>query len=383
MIAAGSNLLPCGVSVVRCAEGARRAGLAWTAALALLVAAAPCAAQPGAAPAVPGLSQASSPRMLDGIVAVVDGDPITLRELKRYGVESAPFLPPDVRGDYKALMESMIEHRLLKSEFEKNGIQAPDAMVERYIASVLEDNKQTRAQLEADIARVGLTWKDYFERMRDEVQRIQLINLLIRSRVNIPDEEVQREWETNPNYLESEKLTVGVIFLPSTLAQDPDEARAKALEVRKEARSNFESAAREYSKGPAAADGGVLGDFQRGTMAPHFEKAMEGLGEGEVSAPVDGPGGIYLVKIIDVKSAGRVPFDDVKKDLADKLYEKRLSERYQKWATEDLRKDHRVEVTVEKLALLAVDPSSGHAPLPAATPAPVAEGAAAAPSQDR
>lgn len=345
------------------------------AALALVLAVAgPCAAETPAAPLPP---PPSSSRMLDGIVAVVDGDPITLRELKRYGVEGAPFLPPDVRADYRLLLDSMIEHRLLRAEFEKNGIQAPDAMVERYIASVLEDNHQTRAQLEADIARVGLTWKDYFERMREEVQRIQLVNLLIRSRVNVPEEEVRREWENNPTYQESAKRTVAVIFLPTTLGEDPDEAKARAAEVRKDAKGDFEDAAREHSKGPGASEGGVVGDFAPGTMASHYEKAMEGLGEGDVSEVVDGPGGLYIVKILDVKSAGRVPFDDVKKDLSGKLYEKRLSERYQKWATEDLRKDHRVEIMVDKLALLAA--GGGKPAAPAATAAPSAPVAPSAP----
>lgn len=347
---------------MRCAERSGRA----LAALALLVAVAhPCAAETAAkaAPAAP------SSRMLDGIVAVVDGDPISLRELKRYGVEGAPFLPPDVRADYNQLLNSMIEHRLMKAEFEKNGIQAPDAMVERYIANVLQENRQTRAQLEADIARVGLTWKDYFERMREEVQRIQLVNLLIRSRVNVPEEEVRREWETNPKYLETGRRTVAVIFIPLPLGEEGDQVRAQAAEIRKEAKSDFEDAARKYSKGPAADEGGVLGDFEPGTMAGHYETAMEGLSEGEVSDLVEGPGGLYLVKIVEVKSAKRIPFDDVKKEISDQLYEKRLSERYQKWATEDLRKDHRVEVMVDKLALLIVTPPAAPAPAPEAAPA--------------
>lgn len=374
MIAAGSRIPRLGLSGVRCADDGGRRGLAAAAALALLVAAAsPCAAE---TPASPPSAPLPTTRVLDGVVAVVDGDPITLRELKRYGIEGAAFLPPEIRNDYRALLNSMIERRLLKAEFEKNGITAPDAMVDRYIASVLEDSKQTRAQLDADIARVGLTWKDYFERMRDEVQRIQLVNMQIRSRVNVPEEEIRREWEENPKYRESEKVTVGVIFLPTPLGADPAETRELAEKVRKEARSDFEDAARKYSKGPGASEGGILGDFTRGSMAPHFEKAMQGLEEDEVSEAVEGPGGLYIVTITDIKSAGRVPFDDVKKEIGDRLYEQRLSERYQKWATEDLRKEHRVELMIDKLALLVAEASTPGIPAPAAT-VPVTSPAAA------
>jgi len=363
MIAASSNPLPRGASDVHCAERVQpfRAVLAFVAAV--VVTAGSAAAAPEPTPT----AVLKDSRFDNGIVAVVDGDPITLRELKRYGVSSAPFLPPEVRGDYRALLDSLIEHKLLRAEFEKNGIVAPDEMVERYIAGVLRESGQSRESLNADIARSGLTWKDYFERMREEVQRIQLVNLLIRSRVNIPEEEVRRAWENDPQYLESEKLVVAAIFLPAPTSGDDSGALDEAKKVQAEAKSDFADAAKKYSKGPAASDGGVLGEFKRGTMAPHFEKALTGLDEGEVSEPVSGSGGYYIVKLVDTKSSGRRDFEEVKKELGDKLYEQRLTDRYQKWVTEDLRKDHRIDNLVDSLALIA---AGGSTPAPAPPPKP-------------
>ncbi|HEY2776106.1 MAG TPA: peptidylprolyl isomerase [Candidatus Binatia bacterium] len=325
----------------------------------------PPAAQPAAQPgqpdqpppppaALPPAARLEGDRIHDGIVAVVDGDPITLRELKRYGVIGAPFLPPDVRNDYRALLESMIERKLLKSEFEKNGINAPDDMVNRYIDGVLEETRQTRDTLQAEIAKSGITWKDYFERMREEVERIQLINLLIRSRVNVPEEEVRKAWEDDPKYLEGERLEVAAIFLPGpTSGEEGAKGRDAADKVRKEAKRDFEDAAKKYSKGPAASDGGRLGEFKRGSMASQYEKALAGLGKGDVSDPVDGPGGFYIVKVVDIKASGRKPFDQVKDELSKKLYDERLEERYKKWAKEDLRKDHHIVNLVDNLALTA------------------------------
>lgn len=288
--------------------------------------------------------------LVDGIVASIDGDPITVAELRHYGVAGAPFLPAEVRGSYKALLDSMIENRLLQFEYEKNGIKASDEMVDRYISGVLADNQQNRKQLELDIAKAGLSWSDYYERMRQEVQRIQLVNLEIRSRVNIPEEEVRQAWEEDPQFLESEKLDVAVIYIPAPLSGDgADEAREKADEVRQQAKRNFSSAAKEHSQGPGASDGGELGAFERGTMAPHYEKALIGLDKGDVSVPIQGPGGYYIVKLLDVRSEGRKPFEDVKERLADSLYDKRLNERYMKWLDEDLRSQHRVEILVENM----------------------------------
>lgn len=381
MIAASSNPLPSGASGVRCAEMSatskriRHAALASVAAFLASNAAVVVTATLVATSATAAETKAPSTEVLrdskfdNGVVAVVDGDPITLRELKKYGQNSAAFLPPEVRNDYRELLDSLIEHKLLRSEFEKNGITAPDEMVDRYIASVLEDSHQTKAQLEADIARAGLTWKDYYERMREEVQRIQLMNLLIRSRVNVPEEEVRRKWESDPQFMQDEKLEVAAIFLPVTSGADAASALEKANEVRKEAKSDFEDAAKKYSQGPGASEGGVLGDFTRGTMAPHFEKALEGLSKGQVSEPVPGPGGFYIVKLVDVKKSDRKAFDEVKEELGNKLYEQRLSERYRKWVNEDLRKDHRIDNLVDSLALIA----AGATPAPPTMAQPKAE----------
>lgn len=307
------------------------------------------------APAMPIKPVPAPAGAVDSVVAVVDGDPITRRELDEYGRQSAPFLPADIRGNQRALLESMIEHRLLKAEFDKNGITAPDEMVDRYIDNVIKESGQTRAALEADVARSGLTWKQYHDRMREEVQRIQLVNLLIRSHVNVPEEEVREVWESDAGFLQSEQIEVGAIFIP--MPSDPlaqAVAREKAIAVREEADDDFAAAAREHSQGPGASEGGSLGDFKRGTMAPHFEKALDGLDEGEVSQPVEGAGGIWIVKLIEVKEAGRRPFDEVKEELADKIYDKRIAERYRTWATEGLRRDHRIEYIAPDLQPLPI-----------------------------
>jgi peptidyl-prolyl cis-trans isomerase SurA len=368
MIAASSNRLPFGASDVRFAEAGRRRRAAGKRAAGAVAAALCATLAAGAASAQTAAAPAEARRFGNGVVAVVDGDPITLRELKKYGDSSAPFLQPEVRADHRLLLDSLIEHKLLKYEFEKNGIVAPDEMVERYISGVLNESGQSRQALEADIARTGLTWKDYFERMREEVQRIQLVNLLIRSRVNVPEEEVRRAWESDPKYLESEKLVVAAIFLPAGTSGDESGALEQAKKVQKEAKSDFADTARKYSKGPAASEGGVLGEFKRGTMAAHFEKALTGLDEGEVSEPVAGQGGYYIVKLVDVKSSGRRDFEEVKEQIGDQIYEQRLSDRYKKWVTEDLRKDHRIDIMVDSLALIA----AGAGPAPVPTPAPAA-----------
>lgn len=313
----------------------------------------PAASAPAQSAAL-AFTKSKDAKVLDGLVAVVDGNPMSLRDLRAFQRTAVVFLPPEMRDNFEAILQGMVERRLLLAEFEKNGIKVNDEMVENYITGILQQNGQTRTQVEKAVAEAGLQWSDYFERMREEVQRLSLVNMLIRSRVNVTPEEVERAWKSDPAFMRSERLEIADIFLP--LPADPEaaaEVRVQAMEVMRQARRNFADAARKYSQGAGAADGGRLGEFERGTMTAFFENATANLGEGDVSEPVDGGGGLHIVKVLSIHSKGRRPLEEVSEQIREKLYEARLEERYQKWVNEDLRKEHRVEILIDDLALVA------------------------------
>ncbi len=298
----------------------------------------------------------AQPEIVCGVVATIDGEAVTLHDLRKFKADRGIFLPPDVREDYRKILDALIESRLLSVEFTKLNITATDSDVDIYINNVLEQGGSSREEVMAALDEAGLKWEDYFERMREEVQRLGLINMLIRSRVNVSPEEVEREWRSNPDYMEPPKVEISHIFLPFPVAGDEAgraEVRALASEVYSRVkRRGFEDAAREYSRGPTASEGGYLGVFTRGTMAPHFEQAIAGLRDGDVAAPVEVVQGIHIVKLLRVMPSRRVALEKVREEIRARLYDERLDRRFRRWATEDLRKEHHITVELEKLALI-------------------------------
>ncbi len=330
----------------------RRAALAPFVVAALLVAtAAPpwAVAEEGARP--------GGRQLINGVVASVDGDPMTLRDLRIYRDTRTPFLPADQRGSYEAVLEAMIDSRLLAAEFETHGINAEERDVDTYIDRVLGRSKTSREDLTVALVESGITWEDYFERMREEVNRLELVDIVIRARVHVTDEEIERAWRTDPAYLETEKVKIAHIFLPIDPAAGPEElerARKQAQEIFERVRhGGFEAAAKEHSKGPTASDGGYLGAFERGTMATHFEVAVASLRRGQVSPPIEVAGGIHIVKLIGIRPPTRVPLETISNELHARLYDERMEKRYRRWASEDLREAHYITTQLEDLALLA------------------------------
>jgi parvulin-like peptidyl-prolyl isomerase len=88
------------------------------------------------------------------------------------------------------------------------------------------------------------------------------------------------------------------------------EAIQKAAERIQEGEA-FEQVAREVSQDGSALQGGDLGYFSRGRMAPEFEKVAFCLEKGQLSDIVQTQFGYHLIKVEDWRPARTEPFEEV------------------------------------------------------------------------
>ncbi len=295
--------------------------------------------------------------LVDAVVAAVDGEPITLVDLERFERGPARLLARAEQASRRSILEAMVKMKLFEKEFERHGIRAADSDVEIYIDNLLEQSGSSREAVRRILEELGLTWDVYFERMRHEVQRLALIDREIRARVSVTPEEVERYWKNDPSYMRSPTVEIAHIYIPIQGASEQarEAAKARAEEAYQAAVRNFAKAARAYSEGPNAEEGGVLGRFERGTMAPMFEEALAGLSEGEVSRPFEAGGAWHIVKLVREYEAERVPLEDVRAEIEEKLYNENLDARFQRWVEEDLRKRHHVVVMLDELESLLAE----------------------------
>jgi hypothetical protein len=90
----------------------------------------------------------------------------------------------------------------------------------------------------------------------------------------------------------------GAMRAAPTITRTEDEAKARATEAMKKAKSGtkFEDVVKEYSDEPGAgARGGDLGKFKKGMMVPDFQTAVEKLKVGEISDLVKTPFGFHVI----------------------------------------------------------------------------------------
>lgn len=288
-------------------------------------------------------------RLVNRILATIDNTPVTLYELHEFR-RRASRVQPLAAADDAVLLDALITDLIIQKEIREQGIVVTEEDVDRYIENIRTRNQLTEEQLRAAVVQQGLTWDGYRTQVREELQKVQLINREVRGKVSVTPEDVERYYEAHRDeYVTPPQVAIShiVLRLPDPATPEQIEAvmeRARELHRRLKKGEDFHKLAREYSEDAAAADGGSLGTFKKGTMLDEFEKAIEHLNPGEFSEPIRTKVGIHIVRLDERIGTGYQPLEKLADGIKEQLYNKALEERYERFLREDLRKRHHVEV---------------------------------------
>jgi peptidyl-prolyl cis-trans isomerase SurA len=291
------------------------------------------------------LGVAARAEIANRIVATVDGEPITVHEVRRYAEERGL---GDVRED--RVLDALITEKLLQMEIKAQGIAAHDDEIDRYVDEIRTRNGVDEERFGKILAEQGMTIASYRAKVKNEIEKAQLVNREIRQRVNVSPEEIRRWYDGHADdYATAERVKVRDIFFSVEDATDDagvEHVREKAAEVRALAAGgrDFGALAKQFSEGPGAEKGGELGTFARGDMDAELEQAAFALEPGKVSEPIRTASGFHVIRVDERIAAGRRPLEEVKDEIRESLYNEALEQRFQNWLSRDLRERHHVEV---------------------------------------
>ncbi len=289
--------------------------------------------------------------VVNRIVATIDGEPVTLIELERYA-EIAKKRPggDQVADNQRAMLDELVLDKIINKQVEVLGLKANEQQIDGYIESIRSRNNLSEEQLMEALKQQGMTWDQYRVQVRADIERANLINREIRTKVNVSPEEVERYYQAHlEEYGSSPKVHARLIsFLVPADASDADKAaiRAKAEEVRALAADgkDFAKLAKEHSQGPGAAEGGDIGEVEPEQMAPEFAAAARSLKRGQVSDLIVTADGFHILKIDQQSGETHRPLSEVSEEIKEKLYKEAMEQRYDRWLNQDLRARHHVEI---------------------------------------
>ncbi|MCI5162233.1 MAG: hypothetical protein D3917_09490 [Candidatus Electrothrix sp. AX5] len=291
--------------------------------------------------------------IIDSSVAVVNEDVITLSDVNKIGKgifrQIAEEAPPEQREEAlkqarKKIITQLIENKLLKQQATVLHISVADPEIDRAQKQVLQRNGFSDEDFRAELKKMGLSQAQYRETLREQILRSKLINYEVRSKVVIPDEEIQKYFEQEYSKARAEGyylLQLGVSWTDtaqaSGLVAAKVDARKKVEAAHKlaEQGKEFKDLARQYSNLPSAADGGDLGFFKKNEMATYMRDAVTALQPGAISPIIERPDSYMFFKILsngqEKEGKERVLDENIKEEIRNKLYKQEAEERYKKW----------------------------------------------------
>lgn len=312
----------------------------------MLLVFATCAALSVGAERAAQAEQATTPKgeIIERVVAVVNGDPLLLSELR---TRAAPFLKrlmeaPEVQRMalmqqlYGDVLSQLIDERLLEQEARKLSIVITSTDVERAIQNVQRQSDLSDDEFWEAVRGQGFAPDQYKSDVRRQLVRLKVINQKVRSRVNITEDDVRRRYDEQLREARgSAQFLVSHVFLTvegdsvTKLAQVREQAEALRAELTPD---NFAAAIAERG-------GGDLGWVSQGDLPESLAGTLIALEPGEISAPVRGPAGMHIFLLRERKEgdASIGAYDSMKQAIFNELLEKAMA-RQEVAFLEELRK---------------------------------------------
>jgi len=284
--------------------------------------------------------------IIDRIVAIVNEDIITLSELDTFRKSLYARVPEkrdwlsielDLEAIRKQALNAMIEEKLLDQEADRQMIRVGETAVEKALESIRQEQGLTQQQLEMALEAEGLSLEEYTLQVEKSLKRSRLINLEIRSKIEMNDEDLKAYYEKHMrDYAADEAVRISHILLPipqdsTQEAEGATRALAEAILARLENGEDFDDLALEYAQTVSGVRGGDIGYFKRGEMIPIIEKTAFNLKVGGVAGPIRTPEGFFLVKVTEKKEGNPLPFQEVREKVEKDYYRYEAERRYQQW----------------------------------------------------
>lgn len=251
---------------------------------------------------------------VDRIAAVVNEDVILQSELDRaianvtaqYASNPAQLPPRDVLA--KQVLERLILTRLQVSRARESGVRVADQEIDQAMGNIAQQNNMSLDQLQAQVARDGLSMADFRDTLRDEITIQRMRQSFAQSRVSVSEAEV------NAAMAQQTGAAGGTQYhLAHILVALPEGATAEQIATGQQkidgikglidrGEMDFAAAAVRYSDSPNALEGGDLGWRPESEIPPAFAQQVKAMQAGQILGPIRGSSGFQLLRLVETRS---------------------------------------------------------------------------------
>ncbi len=307
----------------------------------------------------PFVIQSQGAEIVDRIVAVVNDDIITLFELNQsikpyedkihalgYTEEKERRMIFKVR---EGVLSQLIDRKIEDQQIKRSNIKISEEQIDQTIEQIKEKNFFTDEDLRLALAKDGLTMEVYRNKIKEEILQTRLINLEVKSKVVITEEDISAYYEKHLDmYGGKQKYHLRNILIRIPTFADENkklEIRAKIDEILKELKAgqSFETMAKNYSVSSTAAEGGDLGLFELESLSPQLQKTIKRMKPGEFTPVLETDQGYQIFFLQEIIETPGKSLEDVSPEIQRILFQENADKKYQEWI-EGLRKKSVIKI---------------------------------------
>lgn len=284
----------------------------------------------------------------DGIIAIVNDDVITLKDLRQYiasiysqlKIENkSPEEIKEIMGDYEQKgLDKLIEDKLILAAANEKEMTIREEVVDKRIKEI-KDRYASEDEFLQALNTEGLTVSDLKKKLIDQMKVKYIVDLQVRDKIFVNPQDVTEYYNQHINEFERKtQMNLQSVFISfDKWAKQEAHNRAAEARARMIAGEDFDKISKEYS------DAASIGTIEQGQMVDNIENAVFNLKLEEVSQPLEVENGIYVFKAIGIVPGKRQSLIEVKDRIYNKLFDAQFQSKFKEWV-DKLRKKAYVEI---------------------------------------
>jgi peptidyl-prolyl cis-trans isomerase SurA len=253
-----------------------------------------------------------SGQVLDKIIAKVDNNIVLESDLQKAYLEAVAQAQEGFSTPTKCeVFESLLINKLMmaKAEIDSVIVSDPEVMIQtdqRFSMIMQQFGGDEQTLIEA----YGKTSEQLKNELQDAIKEQMVVGKMqktIAEDLTVSPADVRKFFASIPTDslpFFSAEVTVGqIVKKPDVNKADKEKVRDFLLELKQkilDGEEDFASLATKYSEDPGSgAQGGDLGFFRRGELAPEYEAMSFALRPGEIGDPVETMFGFHLIQLLE------------------------------------------------------------------------------------
>ena len=260
---------------------------------------------------------ARQPVLVDAIVAVVNTDVITMRELNnRIQIVEQRMRRQNMQLPQREILQKQLLERLIINRAQMQlardlGIRVDDAMLDRAVARIAEQNNISVQVLRDQLERDGVSFARFRDEIREEITLQRLREREVDNKLQITESEIDSFLASN-NARNTD--TLQELSIAQILVRVPENASAQQIADRKKraeqaieqikSGAEFAKVAATFSDSGDALSGGELGWRSQARLPQLFVEAVDKLKDGELAPLVRSANGFHVLKLVGRRVTG-------------------------------------------------------------------------------